>query len=43
MFNIKVIKVVILDGVLYIESNNKMCKLLDIIYRNYNIMSVLVL
>ncbi|PUD67335.1 hypothetical protein C2R52_03635 [Helicobacter pylori] len=27
--NIKAIKVAILDGVLYIESNNKMRKLLD--------------
>ncbi|GAA9520696.1 hypothetical protein HpHA31_12720 [Helicobacter pylori] len=41
--NIKAIKVAILDGVLYIESNNKMHKLLDTTYRNYNIMSALVL
>ncbi len=41
--NIKAIKVAILDGVLYIESNNKMRKLLDTTYRNYNIMSALVL
>ncbi|MBH0234219.1 hypothetical protein [Helicobacter pylori] len=41
--NIKAIKVAILDGVLYIEGNNKMRKLLDTTYRNYNIMSALVL
>ncbi|OPG35574.1 restriction endonuclease [Helicobacter pylori] len=41
--NIKAIKVAILDGVLYIESNNKMRKLLDTTYRNYHIMSALVL
>lgn len=41
--NIKAIKVAILDGVLYIESNNKMRKLLDTTYKNYNIMSALVL
>lgn len=34
--NIKAIKVAILDGVLYIESNNKMRKLLDTTYRNYH-------
>lgn len=41
--NIKAIKVAILDGVLYIESNNKMRKLLDTTYRNYHIMCALVL
>lgn len=41
--NIKAIKVAILDGVLYIESNNKMRKLLDTTYKNYHIMSTLVL
>ncbi|EJB58652.1 type II restriction enzyme [Helicobacter pylori Hp H-30] len=41
--NIKAIKVAILDGVLYIESNNKMRKLLDTTYRNYHIMRALVL
>jgi hypothetical protein len=41
--NVKAEKIAILDGVLYIRSNNKMCKSLTETYKNYNIMSALVL
>ncbi len=41
--NVKAIKIAILDGVLYIESKNKMYKSITEAYKNYNIMSTLVL
>ncbi len=41
--NVKAIKIAILDGVVYIKSNNKMYKSLTENYENYNIMSALVL
>jgi len=41
--NVNAIKIAILDGVLYIEGNNKMHKDITEIYQNYNIMSALVL
>ncbi len=41
--NVKAIKIAILDGVLYIKGNNKMYKSLITIYKDYNIMSALVL
>lgn len=41
--NVNVIKVAILDGVLYIPSKNKMHKQITEIYSDYNIMSALVL
>jgi hypothetical protein len=41
--NVKAEKVAILDGVLYIKGNNKMYKSLSEVYKNYNIMSALVL
>lgn len=40
---VKAIKVAILDGVLYIDSKNKMHKLITQTYKDYNIMSALVL
>lgn len=40
---VKAIKIAILDGVLYIKGNNKMYKSLMKKYKNYNIMSSLVL
>lgn len=40
---VKAIKVAILDGVLYINSKNKMHKLITETYKDYNIMSALVL
>ena len=40
---VKAIKVAILDGVLYIKGKNKMHKLITENYKNYNIMSALVL
>jgi hypothetical protein len=41
--NIKAIRLAILDGVLYIRSNNKMYKYISSPYNDYNIMSALVL
>ncbi len=41
--NVKAVKIAILDGVLYIKGNNKMHKSLTTNYKNYNIMSALVL
>jgi hypothetical protein len=41
--NVRAEKIAILDGVLYIRSNNKMYKSLTETYKNYNIMSALVL
>jgi hypothetical protein len=41
--NVKAEKVAILDGVLYIEGNNKMYKSITETYKGYNIMSALVL
>ncbi len=40
---VKAIKIAVLDGVLYIKGNNKMYKLLTERYKDYNIMSALVL
>jgi hypothetical protein len=40
---VKADKIAILDGVLYIKGNNKMYKSITGIYKNYNIMSALVL
>jgi len=40
---VKAIKIAVLDGVLYIKGNNKMYKSITKIYKNYNIMSALVL
>jgi hypothetical protein len=40
---VKAIKIAILDGVLYIKGNNKMYKAITTTYKNYNIMSALVL
>lgn len=40
---VKAEKIAILDGVLYIKGNNKMYKALTETYKNYNIMSALVL
>jgi len=41
--NVKAEKIAILDGVLYIKGNNKMYKSITKTYKNYNIMSALVL
>ncbi len=41
--NVDAVKVAILDGVLYIQSNNKMYKYISNPYKDYNIMSALVL
>jgi hypothetical protein len=41
--NVKAEKIAILDGVLYIESNNKMHKAITETYKNYTILSALVL
>ncbi len=41
--DIKAIKIAILDGVLYIKGRNKMYKAIIETYKNYNIMSALVL
>ena len=41
--NVKAIKIAILDGVLYIKGGNKMYKSITGKYKNYNIMSALVL
>lgn len=41
--NVKAIKIAILDGVLYIKGKNKMYKSITETYKNYNIMSALVL
>ncbi len=41
--NVKAIKIAILDGVLYIKGKNKMHKSITELYKNYNIMSSLVL
>lgn len=40
---VNAIKIAILDGVLYIKGNNKMYKSITETYKNYNIMSALVL
>ena len=40
---VKAVKVAILDGVIYIKGKNKMHKLITEDYKNYNIMSALVL
>ncbi len=40
---VKAIKIAILDGVLYIKGNNKMYKSITTTYKDYNIMSALVL
>jgi hypothetical protein len=40
---VKALKIAILDGVLFIEGNNKMFKSITETYRDYNIMSALVL
>ena len=40
---VKAIKIAILDGVLYIKGRNKMYKSITTIYKDYNIMSALVL
>ncbi len=41
--NVKAVKIAVLDGVLYIKGNSKMHKSLKSVYKNYNIMSALVL
>ena len=41
--NVKAIKIAILDGVLYIKGRNKMYKAITETYKDYNIMSALVL
>ena len=41
--NVKAIKIAILDGVLYIKGKNKMHKSITELYKDYNIMSALVL
>ena len=41
--NVKAVKIAILDGVLFIEGRNKMHKSITETYKNYNIMSALVL
>lgn len=41
--NVKAEKIAILDGVLYIKGNNKMYKSITETYKDYNIMSALVL
>jgi hypothetical protein len=41
--NVKAVKIAILDGVLYIKGKNKMYKSVTGTYKNYNIMSALVL
>ncbi len=41
--NVKAIKIAILDGVLYIKGQNKMHKSIIELYKNYNIISALVL
>jgi hypothetical protein len=41
--NVRAEKIAILDGVLYIRGNNKMYKSITETYKNYNIMSALVL
>jgi hypothetical protein len=41
--NVKAEKIAILDGVLYIKGNNKMYKAITETYKDYNIMSALVL
>ena len=41
--NVKAVKIAILDGVLYIKGRNKMYKSITEKYKNYNIMSALVL
>lgn len=41
--NVKAIKIAILDGVLYIKGNNKMYMSITISFKDYNIMSSLVL
>ena len=41
--NVKAVKIAILDGVLYIKGRNKMYKSITGKYKNYNIMSALVL
>ena len=41
--NVKAEKIAVLDGVLYIPGNNKMYKSITETYKNYNIMSALVL
>jgi hypothetical protein len=41
--SVQAITIAILDGVLYIKANNKMCRDITTIYSNYNIMSALVL
>lgn len=41
--NVKAIKIAILDGVLYIKGRNKMHKSITELYKDYNIMSALVL
>ena len=41
--NVKAIKIAILDGVLYIKGKNKMYKSITELYKDYNIMSSLVL
>jgi len=40
---VKAIKIAILDGVLYIKGKNKMHKSTTELYKDYNIMSALVL
>jgi len=40
---VNAVKIAILDGVLYIKGNNKMYKAITGVYKNYNIMSALVL
>lgn len=41
--NVEAVKIGILDGVLYIKSNNKMYRSITTTYKDYNIMSALVL
>ncbi len=41
--NVRAIKIAILDGVLYIKGKNKMYKSISGTYKDYNIMSALVL
>ncbi len=41
--NVKAVKIAILDGVLYIKGKNKMYRLITTLYKDYNIMSALVL
>ena len=41
--NVEAVKIAILDGVLYIGGNSKMYKSITETYKNYNIMSALVL